>query len=229
MNTFKILQGKKIPALQASKWMRTQVLLDEEEMALLFSIFPELKLFDVSRVLPLQELTVSSETFLQGYKKYIQALLKGKEFTQRHLFSLALSPSPDNFCALKIKEDRFLLKPIFPVIQMQKHNFLISEEGKPLSMVQGEGAISFGLQFSYPAIFQDPCSMEIKNVLKEKDFAKTTGMYKKLTKFLREHTRPLPVFWQGRTIRLPMRLGKKCFAWIHKHPDLQKRVVLSEN
>jgi hypothetical protein len=92
-------------------------------------------------------------------------------------------------------------------------------DGKFHSIAQGKETITWGLQFSYPQVFQDPKSKSFSKVTNTLEFP-NTALFLAQQKWMRQNTLPTPLIVQGKKINLPVRLGKRCFSWIEKHPHL---------
>jgi hypothetical protein len=222
MNMFEIIEKQAYPPLNLSKWLKQQVLFDLEEVQQLFLEVPEIKLFNIGQVQPLDKCMITLKEFVGVYRDYLTTVLSNEEFKHQAMLSLAIAPSCDFFKAMKVKEDQYLLRPKYPFIQMQKHNFIFSERGEILSMVKSADAISFGLQFSCPVIFQDPVTKKVININKDSRFDSLVQLQKKIFKYIRSQSKPLEINLQGKIVKVPIRLGLRCQDWIQKHPKLKQ-------
>jgi len=225
MTTFRVSSPSQEGLLQVSKWIKVQILLDQEEIIDLFKKLEPFYLIAVSKPVKEQDALLAQNDFLQVYLKYIQLLKKGK-ITQnsyfRECFSCAMTRSKEVFYAMPVSEERLLIKPILPVIQMQMHQFLFSPTEKIFyPMVLGQKTISWGIQFSYPQFYQDPKTKEITRVIK-KDLFPNTELFALLMKWIRQFTIPTPFLIEEERINATIRIGKKCMNWIHLHPQLQE-------
>jgi hypothetical protein len=100
------------------------------------------------------------------------------------------------------------------VVQVQAHCFTYSSlDGvfRPMSM--GVGSVFWGLQFSYPQIYQDAKTMELCEV-------EEGTLFRKIQLWSREATRATPFIVEEKRINSPIRIGKKCLSWIGRHPQL---------
>lgn len=171
---------------------------------------------------------VPIDFFLEEYQNYVRALAEGKfpdEQQIRRLFSSAISKTEEALYAMEVGEGRYLVKPILPVVQLQLHHFLPSQiDGKYHSMVFGSSSISWGLQFSYPQIYQDPQTKIFAKVVDSDKFP-NTAVFSSLSRWLRQHTVPTTFIWKGKKTATSMRLGKECFSWIAHHPGLLKEGI----
>ena len=210
--------------LRVSKWLKFQVLLDEEEMAELLQVLDPLKIFIVSQLVTKENCEISPADFLEKYTTYAAALKQGQlpdEATLRPVFSSLFTATSDILYAQEVRADTFLIKAIKPVIQLQAHHFFVSAiDGKFHPMVLSEESVTWGLQFSYPQLAQDPKTSAFAKVVDSPDFP-NTAPFLRLAKWLRRKSSPTPFWYRGVKTYVPMRLGKKCFGWIAHHPQLK--------
>ena len=211
-------------SFSASKWLKQQVLLDIEEMRQLFKELAPFRLFNVSEVTSFKELERSPSHFLEIYYNYTHSIKNALPFTNtsfQRYFSPGMTLQEEDLYALEIAPDRYMAKPIKPLIQLQAHRFLPSLSSKlPLSMVMSPQSISWGIQFSYPQLLHDG--------VRGFKMSKNEGngiLFSKLTSWLRVHTLPTSFLWKEKTLATSFRLGKKCRAWINNHPELQREKI----
>lgn len=178
----------------------------------------------VSGVIPVGQEIVTPQAFLEIYQEYVDALLQGTLQFERYrpFFSSVWTTSLDMLYAVPIAEGKQLVRAHRPVIQLQPHRLAYSpSDGKLRSMVFGEETISWGIQFSYPALYQDE-SLQVFAV-KEGDLFPNTALFKRLQQWMRSNTIPTPFEIKGgERINSPIRTGKRC-TWIHAHPQLKAR------
>jgi hypothetical protein len=212
--------------LQVSKWLKVQVLLDQEEMQELLATLGEMAFVCVSDPVVAEEAIVSAQDFEAKYAEYVQMLKQGvvpSTSAFRRYFSSAMSSDLNSFYAMAISQDKYLIKPIKPVIQLQAHQFFYSEQDKKFHpMVLSEESISWGLQFSYPQVFQD---VHTRTVGKTSEFS-DHALFTKLLKWMRSNTRPTPFVVGGALTNSPIRIGRKSLAWIEKHPQLKLKGIV---
>jgi hypothetical protein len=220
------MSSKPQKPMQASKWLQVPILIDAEEIRSLFEALGEFQIFLISCICKPGEETITREQFLERYAEYISALQKGElpdDTHFRHYFSSAFTVSPDLLYALDVGEDQRLIRIAKPVIQLQMHRMDYSTaDAKFRSMTFGEDTISWGIQFSYPQLFEDSETHEVHQVGKSADFP-NTQLFHSLQRWMRQNTVPTPVLIGEHLVNIPMRLGKKCFGWINKHPQLRKK------
>lgn len=212
--------------LRVSKWLKFQVLLDNTEMEELFNHLDNFLLFTVSGWVRKEKASLSKNEFISLYSDYICYLKNGEipPVDQFKIpFSSVLTRTPDLLYAQDVGQERFLIKALKPVIQLQAHHFFLSDvDYKYHPMVLSDESISWGLQISYPQIFQDPLSSDFSKVTVSSDFP-NSELFILLTKWLRRHTLPTPFVYRDVKTHVPIRIGKRCLPWIRAHPQLVKR------
>ena len=224
----RISSPEKEGVMRASKWLKHQLLVTEEEMRSLFEALSPFEIFVVSEPVVRETMRVKNEEFLECFDAYIAALKAGRhpdETALRRIFSTVFTSSRDALYAMEVGRERYLIKPIKPVIQLQLHHFFVSTiDGKFHPMVLGKESITWGIQFSYPQIYQCPKTQDFAKVVLSDQFP-NSALFHKLVKWTRLHTQPTPFVFQGKKSNEPIRLGKGCFDWIGRHPGLKERGV----
>jgi hypothetical protein len=89
-------------------------------------------------------------------------------------------------------------------------------------MSMGVKAIFWGIQISYPQIYQDPKSMELLKVGESNN----SELFALVRSWVRDATRPTPFVVSGMKTNVPIRLGKQCFSWIGAHPQLKEQGIV---
>jgi hypothetical protein len=210
--------------MQASKWLQQQALLDSQEMEDLFRQMEEARIYLVGHVTELEEGVIPKKGFLGLYAEYILQLRNGlvpDSSRFRPYFSSILTLSEDHLFSIKVGENKQLIRVAKPVVQLQLHTLGYSAiERKFRPMIMGKDSIHWGLQFSYPQLYLDPATKNVEKVLGDNRFP-NNQLFNAIKKWIREHTVPTPFLVDDQRINVPMRLGKDCFSWINKHPQLQ--------
>jgi hypothetical protein len=213
--------------LQVSKWIKAQVLLSIEEMHHLIEALQPCFFVVVSEPISAQDALITPANFIEQYSRYVAFLQRGEvppveEF--RRLFSCAVSTYLEAFYAITAGE-KFLIKPIQPIVQLQAHHFFYSPlDQKFHPMVFSAESVSWGIQFSYPQLYQDPTSRHIIKVSDPVKFPNTL-LFSKLMKWMRNATLPTPFEIEGKRVNAPIRIGKQSLGWVKKHPQLQKKHI----
>lgn len=214
------------PPMQATKWLTSQVLLDADEMQELFNALGDFYIFQTSGVCKTDEGSISRNEFIAAYRDCISMLQKGlqpNEGPYRKLFSSVLTVSLDTLYAIPLADNQHLIRISKPVIQMQIHHMDYSQaDSKFRSMVFGSDSIWWGIQFSYPQLYQNQQTHQAEQVVISTTFP-NTQLYRDLQYWIRHHTIPTPMILNQQTVNLPMRLGKNCLSWINCHPQLIKK------
>jgi len=218
--------------LKVAQAVKIPLLLDEEEIISLLQFLkssaPHLAFYNTHGVCAENEGIYSIEEFVHAYHQYVFALKEKRVPNVRSLisfFSSALSATSDIFYEISLENQKRLIKPIRPPIQLQPHEIIYSEESDTFySMVYSEKSITFGIQLSYPNLFQDPHTHEAIDV-DTSPFFPNTALFKALRLWVRENTRATPFIVKEKRMNLPYRLGKKCFPWINLHPQLESNNI----
>jgi hypothetical protein len=221
-----LIKTESIPPLRASKWLTSHVLLDESEMEKLLNDLGEIWMFPLGGVIPLDRESISHSEFLEVYKGYVSALKQGVLPTEqlfRRCLTSAWTCSPTSLYSVPLPDGfNELIKIEKPVIQLQHHTLDYSlSDDKFRSMVFGPQTISWGIQFSYPQLYQDR-SMETFHVVESEEFPDTL-LFKTLQRWIRAHTSPTPFLIGEKKVNSSIRLGKACFEWINRHPQLANK------
>ncbi|MCI0382652.1 MAG: hypothetical protein L0207_06360 [Chlamydiae bacterium] len=228
----RVSNPKEEGVVKVSKFLKIPILLDLIEMEDLLSLLSPFFIFIVSELVDANKALISKNHFLALYQEYVGALQEGRipdEKKYRSPFSSIFTRETNLLYAHEVKEKLFLIKSIQPIIQLQSHFFSFSNlDQKFHSMVLGKGKITWGVQFSYPQIFQDPKTDEIVKVAGES--FPNTHLFHQIQKWVRANTLPTPFFVEGKKVFSIFRLGKKCFSWINSHRGLKEtnlQVVVS--
>lgn len=209
--------------MQVSKWLSSPLLIDENEMQGLLHALGEFEIFAISGVMLKGSGLISQEDFLDCYQKYIEALRESRlpeDARLQRYFSSVFSKTREALYVVPIDESRQLIKVDRPVVQLQMHRFSCGADKKFRSMAFGQNSIYWGIQFSYPQLYQSPDLQVI--TIRETDEFPNTALFKTLQRWVRENTVATPFLVEGKRVNVPMRLGKKCFSWINHHPQLKE-------
>lgn len=227
MNNIRKSTTKESP-LQASKWLSVQAMIEVEEMQDLFKTLDNFYLARCGIVCTENEGLLSTEQFLHDYATYIHTLKNGTlpdALKFRSLFSPALTVSLDSLYSVPLEGGKHVLRVAKPVIQLQANYIDYSpDDQKFRPMIFGMDSIPWGIQFSYPQLYQDNLTKQVEQVKKTSAFP-NTQIFHTLQKWMRQNTIPTPFEVNGTTSNAPIRIGKKCLPWINKHPQLIKKGI----
>jgi hypothetical protein len=208
---------------QGSKYLKHHVLCDSAELSELFSILGSFSIYPLTGLV--DGLPIDSERFIQEYGRWIEELKKGRlpsDADLRRLLACVFTAEPDALWKQEVPRGRFLIKMGKPCVQVQAHFFTYSPIDavfRPMTM--GQASIFWGLQFSFPQIYQDPKTMEFFEI----DESPNQELFQKIKQWARDMTRATPFIVDEKRVNVPIRLGKNCFSWIHHHPQLIEQKI----
>lgn len=203
---------------QAAKWLKIQALLDPQELVDLLSLGGFL--YPLSGLYKPEELIDAKGSFLKAYAEWIEQLKSGfvpHEAELRKYSAIAWVCNAESLWLQEVPQSRYMVKVSEPIVQIQVHQMSYSSiDGEFRPMVMSRESIFWGLQFSFPQIYQDPKSLELLEV----EAGSHLELFQQLRRWMRENTAPTPMMVEGKRKNLPIRLGKKCFSWVNRHPQL---------
>lgn len=221
MSLLRLSEPSKEGVYQGSKFLKYQVLCSAEELALLFQepfhLFPLTGLGDGN--------PISAAAFLSAYSLWIENLKQGIVPTDselRKILACAMTADLDALWLQAVPGNRFLTKIARPVIQIQAHFFTYSAlDGEFRPMTMGMESIFWGLQFSFPQIYQNPRTMELLEV----EESANSVLFDKVKKWVREISRATPFSVEGKRVNASIRIGKSCLDWVKSHPQLAAKQI----
>ncbi len=209
----------------ASRWVSVGLLMSAEEWKTFFQAFPRLRLYKVAAVvmegaeeLPFEEFY----SLVESFATEIQTKLDMDLSSYRIPFSCALSESKESFTIQALPSQRVLLKPKEPVIQLRPLSFSISSEGKIQTKSWGKNHICWGIQMSYPQLFQDPATQNIIQALSEHPHG---VLFKKVLHWIRHHTKSVFLKGQEKSAAFSLKVGKESVYLLSKHEQCRKNGV----
>lgn len=210
--------------MQASKWLSHRALLDVREMEALMSVLPPFDIYNVSKLVDLDEAVISKEDFLAKYIDYVTSLKAGLHPDEKELkpyFSSCFSATEDALYAIEAKGGQYIIKPKEPVVQLSLHHFTFSPEHNAFqSMIHSKASVSWGIQFSYPQIYSNSLTHDVVEVYKESDNPNTL-LFKTLARWMRSNTVPTPFRVGVTPIYATFRVGKRSLSWIDRHVQIE--------
>lgn len=212
------------PVFLASKWLHLDLLVETSEFEQFFSsIDRPLFLFSTLGVQPKGKNRVGVSDFLSAWQRYIALLKQGLPVNDadfRFFFTLSCTFDLEAVRVLDLPNDREVIAPYAPLMQMQLHRFSYSmADNKFHSQAFGVHSVSWGVRLSYPQLYQYPNTRKVEDALDETKFVNAT-LFSKARSWMREVSTPTPFLVEGQRVNVPIRLGKSCFSWIDAHPDL---------
>lgn len=205
---------------QGSKWLKFQVLCDAQELESLLSTLNPYLIFPLTGIVSGN--AISHKDFIHEYGLWIEGLKNGlvpSDAALRKFLACVFTADAKSLWLQEIPEKGYLVKISKPVVQVQTHYFTYSSEDevfRPMSM--GPESIFWGLQFSYPQIYQDPKTFELKT-------APANRLFETIRLWIRHSTRATPFSIGGKRVNASIRIGKKCTSWIAQHPQLVARNI----
>lgn len=201
---------------QGAKWLKTCALIDKAEFGQLVKSLGTFWMVPVGKIGEGEPIPLS--LFLEEYGTWMESLQQGLIPSEESLKKYLAAIWTQDLQAVWKKEipgKGYLVKISQPVVQVQAHFFTYSPIDQVFrSMSMGPESVFWGLQFSFPQVIQNAKTMEITEVSEH-------PLFKLIRTWIRDATRATPFIVAGKKINVPMRLGKTCFSWIHKHPQLQ--------
>lgn len=199
---------------QAAKWLKVQALVTREELSALFAVWRPFSLHPLTGIVEVAE--VNPEKFLDAYGEWILALQGGQVPTApslRKWLAIAATATEDALWLQQVGEGRFLVKIREPVVQIQAHHFAISG-GEVRPGVMGSHTIFWGLQFSFPTVYQSQATGDLIQV--DEAFP-NMRLWAAMRQWVRDWTRPTPFMIDGKRVMSPIRIGN---GWLGGHPQL---------
>lgn len=219
------VQSQPGPGLRASKWLTCPVLLDIPEMQKLLDDLGVFWMFPLGGLIPIDQEQITKKEFIEVYSSYVSALKEGNRPNEdlfRRCFTSAWTVAVDHLYAVRVADGKEIIKIDKPIVQLQHHTCEYSTDDKKFrSMVFGVESMTWGIQFSYPQLYQDK-QLDTHQVDESPRFP-NTAFFRALQRWMRQHTIPTPFIVEGKRVNVPIRLGKQCLDWINNHPQLAQR------
>jgi len=224
----KISNPETMPPYQAGKWLEIRLLIDIDEMQSLIQAIRPIFIFRIGKIVDSEMGIVSVEDFLASYKKYIE-YLRNSQIPDKEPFTLAFTKDSNDLYALPVGKEKYVIKIARPAIQVLPHSFRYSSADRKIrSMSLGTDAITWGIQISFPQLFENPASGEIEKTL-HNDEHPNGFCFRNLQKWIRIHTCTTRFKVDEEVITTSIRLGKQCYSWIHRHPQLKSiKIAVAE-
>jgi hypothetical protein len=215
---------KQAPPYLASKWLHFDFLVETAELRTFFtSIDKPLLLFSTMGVQQKGGNCFTQDSFLTCYEEYLKALRssqKNDDRAFRFFFTACLTLDEACVRALDLADNKEMIIPYLPCVQMQMHRFIYSSLDHSFKTQSfGQNSISWGVRLSYPVLFQHPETRTVEKALDQTKFC-NGALLPHIRAFLRNMTVATPFIIENKRVNMSSRLGKQCFSWINQHPDL---------
>jgi hypothetical protein len=176
-----------------------------------FAIYP------MAGALPIDTFPMPKEEFLVTYMSWIDSLKKGEIPSNFGCLNASMwTRSSDSLWLQELPGKRYMARPRVPFLQVQVHHMgfsLVDKVFRPMSLSQD--GIFWGLQFSFPQIYEHPRDGIVETMQSE-----GAEMFQIVRKWSRDCTIATPILVDETRENLPIRIGKNCFSWVNRHPGL---------
>lgn len=210
-----------------SKWLRHVLLLSLEDMEACLDFLGSFCCIRAGMTTQ-ASIVVSKEEFLHYYTLYLEEMQHITHLASpalRRFFSLFWTVDPADVAPLLLSQDKILMKPIKPVVQVQLCHCLWNKQSHRIDpMALHADSFSFGLQISYPQIYEDPQTHQFSKVLLSQEFS-ATPLFLAFVQWMRAHTQPVVVSIAEKKIASTVRMGKKSVSLLALHQGLQRALV----
>jgi len=208
------------PPFQAAKWLKIQALIDEKELSQLMDSLAPFSIYPLSGAFPRDAFPLKKELYVAKYHSLLEIVKRGEIPTDFGALNASMwTRSESSVWLQEFPNQRYVARAKEPFLQVQVHHMSyssIDREFRPMSLSQDR--IFWGLQFSFPQIFEHP----EKGIIETSDFENGI-LFHSVRKWSRQCTIATPMWVDGRRKNLPIRLGKNCFSWIHCHAGLAEK------
>ncbi|MDR3623952.1 MAG: hypothetical protein P4L16_02295 [Chlamydiales bacterium] len=210
-----------------SKWLELPLLLSFEEMERCFTEIGPCFIVYTDRIVGENEGVISPEQFLDVYKHYLQDLQEGKILNNpvyKKAFQGIITTTLDAVYAIRIDASRRIIKTRKPTLLLQPYRIEYSSfDGKFRPMVMSQNSLLWGIQISYPQLFQDSKTGVLEKI--GPSFVNTEA-FRRLQKWVRYNTQPTTfLIDEVRQVTMPMRIGKEAHGFVNNHHGLKERAL----
>ncbi|PCI76629.1 hypothetical protein COB21_04165 [Candidatus Aerophobetes bacterium] len=216
----------KLGEMQASKWLRIRILLDEKTLTQWFDLIGQVCFVNLFATKSEDALIVSPEEVLSRYTQYMEQIKAGKEvdhayFQKKLTLHMTKDPKSCYKTALKGKSIYFA-KEKAPGVRMALFGFSWDKSHREIhSNVYSKTTISWGLEFSYPQIFSGSLDTEVVYLAQEKD-RPNSALFVQLKQLIRRASKPVKFIYEDQKIISSLRMDKTGGAWINNHFGLKE-------
>lgn len=201
-----------------SMWLSQAFFLPPNEFKELIDLLLPFYMVKTDSVLAAEEGLFNKEDFLKAYEHYFTAVTSNQPLNDdevRFFFQCVWTISLDTLYRIKLSEEKHIIKLSMPSIMVQHHRLHYSKDDKTFrSMVFGKDTFPFGLQLSYPQLYQDPKSCNLEKVLLSDKFI-NSKLFTKARQWFRDKTRPMSVLLENKKVTIPVRISKSSSEYLH--------------
>jgi hypothetical protein len=205
--------------MQATKWLKLPLFLSREEIRSLLTALGKIHIVPLSGVFREGMEELSPQSYEDLYSSYLESLCRGEPASPDKKLISAWTLNLDSIEVIQVASGA-LVKPKLPVVQVQPFWLNYSTtDGKFHEMAFSRESLAWGLQFSFPQLFQEPAHLEILKV-QEPEFP-NAGLFKNIQRFSRASTVPTPFMLpDGSKLNHPCRIGKSLLSKASEMPQL---------
>ncbi|PCI94021.1 hypothetical protein COB11_04430 [Candidatus Aerophobetes bacterium] len=211
--------------LRASKHQRVQVLMEASELRELFFHLGDFYVVESAKVKDPEQQVITKEDYLKRYALYIDHLKTKLDSPEKDILSplsVCFSKVLDCFYMIDVGNNKALIKQKAPSVFVQPFSFHYdSESASIFTGVHTKDRIFWGLEFSFPQMYQDPKTFDTIEILKDKQNP-NTQLFKKLQSSLRKNTKPTSLNFSGVSKAFPFKLSQNSLAWVQDYPKLKQ-------
>ncbi len=186
----KKIKGAPKSVLQASKWLEIPMLLTPDDFLKMLVFLEGTILSPLGNLVNENELCIDPLELSKVYANVCQLAFENKLISRDLIkkLSLRIICKKENLIACELAQGRFIVHEQVPAIKMQALFLNYSkEENKIRSRVLGANQIFWGVELSFPQIYQDPLTFKMKDSW---NITEESKLFKSLQKWAREHTKP---------------------------------------
>ncbi|MCH9634132.1 MAG: hypothetical protein S4CHLAM7_08750 [Chlamydiae bacterium] len=211
-----------------SKWVSLEILLDAPEMTHLFEILEPVHLISSTPLNKENPFYLQKSLFIEKYDYYVSQLKKGQVpdlSTYKSYFYLFLSTYLEGISRFEVQPNKEVLSLNTPTLTLKPICLHFSKADHSIRVGPlNPNGILWGLQLSFPHLMQAPNSHEITPISPQTN--PNAKLFKQIRTWVRSNTKPVQFHTCGHEIKTNFRLGKGCYEWIIKHPQIPSSLTI---
>ena len=216
-----------VPKYLASKWIHLPFLIARSDWEQFFKEAGDIYLVRASGVYLEQDIILSVDQFLESWDRYLVDLVTCAiaDSVYKPLFSLYVTLNPKTVGMVDALDGRVSATQITPNIIFQSHRFQYSTFDKQYRrQVFGPGAISWGVQASFPTLVQDSRTRVVQKALLSTEVV-NRPLWMLFQKWLKNTTIPVTLKTEDGVKTVPFRISNSCKAFIDRHFELNQKGI----